>query len=253
MRTLRFPVRALVAAVAMLPVVVFSVDVAHAAPDPTATASSTPSPTRTVTRAPASPAAVRDLAVLGDTVRGHVGDTVDVRLTLKNTGTVPLTIIQIGAQGGWRIDFTVPEGTKAVSTTGGCGVKNSSNGPADLGPFVPGARQYRCESFDKYFAPGESSTFGFQLHITQAMARWTGTVALAMPVTGGRSSWDDRPGNDVAPIVIINTASSAGLPVTGSPVRLYAITGALLVAAGGALVLLARRRRIAGRHDATAH
>jgi LPXTG-motif cell wall-anchored protein len=211
-------------------------------PSPSSSASASPSASVSASRsASASSGHVWDMATIGATVRGRVGETVRVTIGIKNTGTETFSFLQAGASRGWPSYFTVPAGTEVTTVYDYCG----SVAPDDIRLGETGAlgeSVYRCDNDDKDFEPGEVASFTFLLKITKDVPRSTGSVFLSSPVVPEFRWKDDRPGNDTAPVVI-TVIDAAELPTTGSRTGLLATGGAVLLATGCALLLLARRRR----------
>ncbi len=205
-----------------------------------------------------------DYALLGDTATGKVGDVVHVKPAIRSNGPsspVPVVLDKEGHFWWPKLVFTLPEGTEAAAIPQDCVaivVNGKPNGPYtwELGKAVPGGTVYRC------WAPkidvGQTLTEDFALRITKLVPNATGPVSfhepygydsnIEDPYTEPQDPPADRDtGNDKATVVINpttgGTGGGSGLPITGARSGLIAGTGVVLLAIGGALVLLARRRK----------
>ncbi|MFG3556766.1 cell wall anchor protein [Micromonospora sp. NPDC047557] len=191
-----------------------------------------------------------DVAAVGATVSGAVGATVATTVGYVNNG--PARAGDSGQQGlAVTTRVTLPAGVTAVT------VPNSCVDPTDeeWRPGKPGARLYEC-SGPGGIAQGERMGFEFGLRIDRAGSQ-TGAVALRTRSGSGPIA-DLNPANDTATILINpkggNPNGNGGnpngggggdggsLPITGTPVGLIAVVGALLVGIGAGGFLLTRRR-----------
>lgn len=194
----------------------------------------------------------RDLAAVGGTVTGSVGDTVPIRIGVKNNGAAALDSVNTG-ESPTNFSFLVPAGVTVASTPQGCRamVKDSAghwqftdNGPGGL---------YVCYFPGEVFHAGESFLVTFQAKIT-SLTGAPGQVTLVDPrIEDPKYRWtDDNPTNDTAAVTVAagdgsgggSGAGDGGLPVTGAKAGLITAGGAALLAAGAALFLVARRRRV---------
>ncbi|MFG2038894.1 LPXTG cell wall anchor domain-containing protein [Dactylosporangium sp. NPDC048998] len=191
-------------------------------------------------------ASTRDVAALGATASGKVGDVVKVTVGAKNVGPSTIDVSHTGGEPSWSFDFVVPEGTEVLDVPANCLAWSHGDNGNSAEP-VPGGRFYECGNHDQLFAPGESFTAEFRLKITQVIAGSTGTVSFNNTFLQYERK-DDNPANDIAEVVINPTGNGGGegggLPVTGAKTATVAVVGALLLAGGAALFVTARRRRI---------
>jgi uncharacterized repeat protein (TIGR01451 family) len=177
-----------------------------------------------------------DLSVKVTEARGQVGDTVQVRLTVKNAGPAdaPQTKVKVVAPGG--TEFTSVDSSCKPTTAG---------------------REYLCELGT--FPVGQTGTGIFQLKILSANVN-DGEAVVSSAVEDRKPKDNTAPikvkvkgGPDPSPSPTTSPTTSptasptkkpgGGLPVTGSPVALIGGLGVGAVAVGGGLLLLARRRR----------
>jgi LPXTG-motif cell wall-anchored protein len=196
-----------------------------------------------------------DLAVTAGKATGKVGDTVDVKIDVKNRGPADAP--------SWRAELTAPTGTKFVGTTDAwCGkaspAKPVSNLVCDHPALLP-------VSTGPYTA---GVPFTAKVKILSANVGGDGLVAVSQPGTeknaadnkariqievpgvgnGGGGAAGGGPagggaaggpaGGDAAP-------ASGGLPVTGSQVALIATAGGIALLVGALLFVLTKRRRVA--------
>jgi uncharacterized repeat protein (TIGR01451 family) len=175
-----------------------------------------------------------DLSISAAPVSGHVGDTVSVKLTVKNAGPAdaPTT----------KVALTAPTGTEFVSVD------------QQVCTATTAGKAYTC---DLGTGPkGESTSATLSLKILSATVA-DGKAEVSSAVE------DPNPGDNTAPIKVTvlenSTSPSAGpsavpsapaaggtgggLPVTGMPVGLISALGLGVAAVGGVLMVLARRRR----------
>jgi hypothetical protein len=185
-----------------------------------------------------------DVAALGATAHGKVGDVVKVTVGITSKG--PERFVQRG-QGNiaqtWK--FTLPPGTETVPApetevstifgSGGAIAANKCNTKAGGDtPFGPGP--YGCWT-RSILEPGEFSKGTFYLKITKVVPNATGTVERWIDED---SPADSNPDNDQASVVINPDAavvgSVAGLHVKRLP-ALGAVVVLLLLCVGGWLYL----------------
>jgi uncharacterized repeat protein (TIGR01451 family)/LPXTG-motif cell wall-anchored protein len=185
-----------------------------------------------------------DLSVSATPVSGHIGDTANLTMTVKNAG--PADVLEA------RVKVTAPTGTEIVSADAVCTAT------------TPG-KEYTCELGS--LPAGESSASGaFKLRIVTATVT-DGKVEVSSVAR------DPNPGDNTAPIKVTvlddsgapsaepsapGTEPSApgtdpsapavggtagGLPVTGAQAGPLSALGLGVAAVGGGLMVLARRRR----------
>lgn len=189
-----------------------------------------------------------DMAAVGATVRGSVGDRVKARVGVANNG--PGTLYQ------WHFDnidlmtrVVVPAGLRAVEVDDDCypGLPGDDEGDWSGDDEPVGVSQYVCFPYADRVKAGGRELFDFTFQIDDQAGDAVGSVAINeddLP-PGERIDRDAR--NDAAKILVDatgGTGGGGGLPVTGADTALVAGTGALLLLAGGAGVLLVRRRRL---------
>jgi LPXTG-motif cell wall-anchored protein len=197
-----------------------------------------------------------NLAAVGATAASSkVGYTFPAHVGYRNTGTEPVTP-SIAAHMGFDLSFGHAE---AVSVDPRCVALTDAGTPVKDGAGKLGAHRYLCPA--RPTAPGASDLADFTLKIVDSGIQdyRIGTVSLTgidngNPVPAIFGAFDD----DKAPIALSrdhdgnadSTGGNAGgtggggLPVTGSHTLAIAGTGAALLAAGAALYLVTRRRRV---------
>jgi hypothetical protein len=181
-----------------------------------------------------------DLTIPVVNVTGAVGDVVPITLTVRNLGP------GVVEPGGVRIAFIQkPEGTEFVG---------------DVSPDCDGTVQpenrYYCQP-KQGLAVGAEVTWTFHLKLVSAHPGDDGLMFFA---DGGGEDRDST--NDGGPFTVTikapqssptptrtatasaSPAAGPALPVTGDRTALYAGLGAALVAAGAALFVIARQRRV---------
>lgn len=182
------------------------------------------------------PKSAADVAAVGASFTGAVGDTKTIQVGVRNlgpTGVVPGSLDWIPT-----VRVTVPTGIKLTEVDEMCapGTGLDDFDFRDIGT-VDG-RDYVCLVMGR-LGKGDAELFAF-----------TGTIADGKHTAGSvvvdGGSQDSRKANDKAAIQVQLTAGGGGggLAVTGAPAGWVALGGALLFLAGGAIFVLARRRRI---------
>lgn len=186
-----------------------------------------------------------DLAAVGGTATGKVGDKVTVTAGFTNLG--PATV------DAWRltepiVTVEIPQGTEAIKVSEECAPyeKNSEEPwyPWDHAG-EPGADLYGCISAGDP-EPGVGGKYPFTLRIDKLTGPTSGKVTTHL-------DGDPKADNNEAAIVIKpgngNPGSGNGgngggsLPITGENTGLIAGIGGLLLAAGAGGYVVARRRR----------
>ncbi|MER7006948.1 LPXTG cell wall anchor domain-containing protein [Dactylosporangium sp. NPDC000555] len=189
-----------------------------------------------------------DLGIAEVTVSGAVGAIVPVKLTVRSNGPQAADVVReavIERPTGTEFAAPIPAGCVSHSTTnryyctatGGLAVGASvsfefnlkiidAHPGAGVLFFADGGREDRDNSNDHA---------ALTVNVTAPTGGQSSASASASPSASASSSAGTaRPSASPAP----------GLPVTGDRTGLYAGVGAALVAAGVALFLVARRRRI---------
>lgn len=189
----------------------------------------------------------KDVAALGATASGKVGDVVPVTIGVKNNGPGTLDGSRADEPVLWFI-FQIPPGTEVASAPRACGsIVEDGNGQVGH-DGAPAGTYYRCAT-GNFLAAGDTFPAAFQLKITSVIPNATGTVGF-YDKYASPPDWmhDDVPANDKASVVINPSTGGTGggsgsLPITGARTGLLAGTGVLLLVAGGAMYLIGRRRK----------
>ncbi len=190
-----------------------------------------------------------DLAGIGATASGKVGDTIKINIGIRNNG--PATLF--GEFSAVRWVFTVPPGVEvtAVGPMDRCGTIPNADYPTKPNtyrPNEPGGRFYLCSAGDTVpgFPAGDTEVVVFTLKVTQLIPNATGSVLAVHRTYPPGPIVDAKPANDKGLVIINPTASGSGggLPITGTQVDLVGGLGGLAVLAGGITYLVARRRRV---------
>ncbi|MET8355760.1 LPXTG cell wall anchor domain-containing protein [Micromonospora sp. NPDC005171] len=186
-----------------------------------------------------------DLAAIGATLKGTAGTVVTATVGFRNNGPATLDRTNADYEAATHTVVELPPGTTAVAIPDSCQLRQ-------------GTRTYQCAS-EMLLVAGQSYPMTFRLRIDKVIPNARGAVLVNAPCecpAGGSFRDDIKPANDKATIVV-NAAQSGGgqgdddgdggggggsLPITGAPTTLIAGIGALLLVAGVASCLLARRR-----------
>ncbi|MFJ9765329.1 peptidase [Streptomyces erythrochromogenes] len=215
-----------------------------------------------------------DLVAWPVALAGGVGDTVAADFGFRNNGPAWVAELRSGESVA-RTDIVVPAGTKVTKVPAGCQGVNADGTAREQ---TLGAPRYFC-STGHVVGEREKFSYPFELKIEQVVANAAGSVSVGRGTPEGTKGqpWDPNHANDKTPVVIsakggatptatattspsptatatasaTATATSGatangGLAATGSPAGALALGGAVLVAAGGGLVLAFRRK--AGTH-----
>ncbi|MBX7268023.1 LPXTG cell wall anchor domain-containing protein [Micromonospora sp. Llam7] len=181
-----------------------------------------------------------DVAVTAPAVKGAVGQTIDLTYEVVNNGP--------SDGGGPGVSITAPSGTVLLPaewcyTDGG------------QGGTLPESEKLRC-NFESEF-PSVASGYGRITATVRIKIKSTPGTDGTIVVDGGRSITESKPENNTARIVIDtgdggsggddgdDGGAGGGLPVTGAPAAALAGVGAAVLALGGVLFVLFRRRRVA--------
>ncbi|MFE5244631.1 MULTISPECIES: hypothetical protein [unclassified Streptomyces] len=162
------------------------------------------------------------------TVRGRVGDTVKVRLGVRDLG--PGVLLDDEVKG--RFEVVPPEGTTVTSIPYSFEDSNRQWGCAQ--PERPGGA-FVCEVADEaFFGLGQdgTTTIDFHIRIDRQVPGAHGTVRTYNP-------YDRTPGNDTA---VIPVEASPALPSSTGPAVWAAIAVGAVAAVTAAAVYLRRRR-----------
>jgi hypothetical protein len=184
-----------------------------------------------------------DLAAKGATFKGSEGQTVAVTVGVANVGPATLDWGHSGEPAA-AVVVTPPTGTTVAKLPEGCRVN-------DLNPTSK-VKQYLCLS-SPIFPVGTSVTWTFGFKVNKASDNARGSVEVNPACACEIFSKDINKSNDTAAIVLNpvggggaaggQNSSGGGLAITGPQTAVYGGAGAVLVAAGVAGFLLARRRR----------
>ncbi|GIG69374.1 DUF11 domain-containing protein [Phytomonospora endophytica] len=158
-----------------------------------------------------------DVKVTSTEAEGKVGATVSVVVAVGNNGPAD-------SPGGAEVTFTAPKGTSVVSAPDDC--KEQSKGV------------WVCTT-DATIPVGKENKGTFKLKIDG------GTVEDGKAEVVARFADTDEKNNAAAVVVNVLSGGGGGLPVTGQNLTIAGIAAAVLLAVGGALVLLGRKRRAA--------
>ncbi|MFI9239368.1 hypothetical protein [Streptomyces sp. NPDC053079] len=172
-----------------------------------------------------------DYQAVAHPVTGHVGQTVEVELGVRNGGP--------GGGGGRAYEVVAPEGTTIVATA------TTANGTPPCRPKGSDtSRTYLC-AIGEDFPAGDRETLRFRVRIDEKVDGAEGRVRIV-----GRDEDpepDPDPGNDSAPIPVeVTDAPPAPAPKTahaGNPHALLIATTSGTALSAGVLVLGAVRRR----------
>ncbi|MGW2274326.1 peptidase [Streptomyces yangpuensis] len=217
-----------------------------------------------------------DLVAWPVALAGAAGETVKADFGFRNNGPAWVANLRSGESVA-RTDIVLPAGTKATRVPADCQGVNADGTPREQ---ALGAPRYFC-STSHVVGEREKFSYPFELKIEQVVANAAGSVLVGQWTPQGTKGqpWDPNHANDKASVVIsakdggatpsptatatataspTATASSSatptsttgttgttpngGLASTGSSVGPLALGGAVLVAAGGGLVLAFRRR-----------
>ncbi|MFF9977753.1 LPXTG cell wall anchor domain-containing protein [Streptomyces erythrochromogenes] len=210
---------------------------------------------------------------------GGTGETVRADFGFRNNGPAWVAELRSGKSVA-RTDIVVPAGTKVTKVPAGC---HGVNADGTAREQTLGAPRYFC-STGHVVGEREKFSYPFELKIEQVVANAAGSVTVGRATPEGTKGqpWDPNHANDKTPVVIsakdggatptptATTSSSptatattsatptataasgatanGGLAATGSSAGMLALGGAVLVAAGGGLVLAFRRRSATGTH-----
>jgi LPXTG-motif cell wall-anchored protein len=182
-----------------------------------------------------------DLATVGSTVTGRVGDRVKARAGVKNLGPA---FVEAGPVTLPVVRIQVPEGTTALTVPGKCAPYSGGEvwNPSDFWG-VPGEKQYGC-LLTTDLAMGDTSEYEFTLRLDRLATETSGVVRAHL-------DGDSEPGNDKAAITVRLASTDGGgqggdggtLPITGTSTGLIAGIGGLLLVAGVGALLVTRRGR----------
>ena len=171
-----------------------------------------------------------DVAVTAPAIKGAVGETVDLTYEVVNHGP--------SDGGGPRVVITAPSGTVLLPA-------EWCHTDGEQGGTLPESKKLRC-SFESEF-PSTASGRGRIKATVQLKIKSTPGADGTIVVDGARYSTESKPENNTARIVFTtgDGGSGGGLPVTGAPAAALAGVGAAVLALGGVLFVLFRRRRVA--------
>ena len=186
-----------------------------------------------------------DLAAIGSTVTGGVGDQVVATVGEKNNGPASIDRNRTGDP-VTRVHVVIPPGTTAVAVPKLC-LPQLENGQADFQhPGQPGQLRYICSGESFFLEAGESDTFEITLRIDQVIPNAAGTASILVPCSCSalQIEIDSDHSNNVAQILVNPTVPANGLAATGNRVGLIVGLGGLMLLLGAVTSSLARRRRL---------
>lgn len=187
-----------------------------------------------------------DLAATGATVKGSEGQTVPVTVGVRNAGPATLDWSRSDEPASVVV-VTPPTGTSVTKIPEGC-----EKATDDADKTKKGVTQYVCVG-SPLFPVNTSLSWTFELKVNKAGSNALGSVEVNPPCECARFAKDVNKANNTADIVLNPTGGGGaagstggqggGLPITGPQTALFGGAGAVLVAAGVAGFLFARRRR----------
>jgi hypothetical protein len=188
----------------------------------------------------------RDVAAVGATATGKVGDTVDVNVGFLDKGPAALDALRSGGDPAFAFIFLPPSNTDVVAVPHSCwSVVDNGDGTNTPTRGALHGTYYRCESAS--FVPvGATQTTKITLKITKATGDKGLVTFFDKYVAPDYRYKDDVAADDQADVVVGPAAGGnvlTSLPVTGAPLAVIAIAGVVILAAGAGLVLLTRTRR----------
>jgi LPXTG-motif cell wall-anchored protein len=167
-------------------------------------------------------------------VTGAAGDVVTATVGVRNSGPATLDFGRAGSPAA-TIRVNIPQGTTVVSAPQSC-VRDGDENWA-----------YYCDG-SYLLVAGDSETYDFRLRIDRVVADASGRVVVNEPCECDRFADDLDLSNNKSAIVVNASGvcdgggAGGGLPVTG-PMGAVGAAGLALLIAGGAGILVARRRR----------
>jgi hypothetical protein len=179
-----------------------------------------------------------DLAAIGGSASGAVGQVVTLDLGLHNAGPATIDLIRTDDSAG-VFDLTMPAGSSLAEMPERCtAMKQIGDFPVrdpDRGNLL--ARFIRCSNRSRLFIAGTDWTIPVKLRIDQVITGATGTVTVTTSECTACVS-DKDSSNDTANVVL-----NPALPTTGVQTGLIAGSGALLAVAGLVFFVVGRRRK----------
>ncbi|MFC0528408.1 LPXTG cell wall anchor domain-containing protein [Phytohabitans kaempferiae] len=188
-----------------------------------------------------------DLEAIGAEFDGEAGTTTDVELKVVNNGPA----VRSSGRGGetiTRVKVVVPSGTTAVAAPEECHPTTADDNTGEdvdwEHPGKAGAPAYFCDG-GLFLAVDETLAYPFTFRIDEVIADAAGAITVNAPCECPTFGDDLDKSNDTAKILVNGTGGGGGgLPVTGASTGIVAGAGALLLAAGVAGFVIARRRRM---------
>lgn len=148
-----------------------------------------------------------DLAAVGATVSGTVGDVVNAVVGVHENGPATLDWTMSGTSPGLVV-VTIPAGTSLVTVPSRCSLATADD------RTQPDGVQYVCETAN-LFPAGSTTTWPFALKIDKIVAGATGSVEVNPACQCQRFSKDLDKSNDRAPLVV---NASPAVPDETAPV-----------------------------------
>jgi LPXTG-motif cell wall-anchored protein len=189
-----------------------------------------------------------DLAVAAAKATGKVGDTVDVKIGVKNRGPADAP--------SWRAELTAPAGTTLVGTTDAWCKKASPVKlvcdhpallPVSAGPYAAGITFTAKVKILSANVGGDGLVAVSQPGTEKDAADNKARIQIEVPGVGGGGAGGGPVGGAGGGAAGGGGAAPAGggLPVTGSQAALIATAGAIALLVGAVLFALTKRRRVA--------
>jgi hypothetical protein len=175
-----------------------------------------------------------DVAVTAPAVKGEVGQTVELEYEVVNNGP--------SDGGGPGVDITAPTGTVLLPAEWCYTAGTENEAKAE-------SKKLHC-NFESIFPTVYSGYGRLNPTVRLKIKSTPGTDGTIVAASGGVASKESKPANNTAAIVITVDGSGGsggaggGLPVTGPSTGMLAGTGAAIAAAGVAMFVLFRRRRV---------
>jgi LPXTG-motif cell wall-anchored protein len=191
-----------------------------------------------------------DLAVTAGKATGKVGDTVDVKIEVKNRGPADAP--------SWRAELTAPTGTRFVGTTDAwCGKASPAKPVSNLvcdhpalllvsaGPYTAGVSFTAKVKILSANVGGDGLVAVSQPGTEKNAADNKARIQIEVPGVGNGGGGAAGGGAAGGPAGGGAAPASGGLPVTGSRVALIATAGGIALLVGALLFVLTKRRRVA--------
>lgn len=177
-----------------------------------------------------------DFAAYGATVRGRVGQTVQIEVGVRNRGPGSMDLSGRERSESYALTFTPPAGTTVVGNP-----FPGEEDPWTCAPRRKAAPAYHCTPYGETVNAGDRETFVFNLRIDKQVPGATGSVEV-VPATSPWPARDPDATDDVATVTTHVTADTRSGDGTWPWVVGLSAAAALALLA---LVALVWRRRVA--------